>query len=198
MEKTVFRVYGRDTFAGETFVVGVYGTRAEADAMVERCEASVMHQCQELRDSFWVSEMNGQELDRALRREEEERKARLHAKCLDAFELSRDVERLLADIRHQLASKHLMYAMTFENMVHDAESEIENTSENVCYRFIIMYVDSCPSGNSSVNVEVYANGYKISGTIKFFRSEETMRCWLGSCSSVEDSARKIAKLIADL
>lgn len=52
-----YEVWGRDTFANEDYLVGVFNTRAEADKALRKSERSALSQCEELRDTFWVEEM---------------------------------------------------------------------------------------------------------------------------------------------
>ena len=71
MDIVMYEVWGKDTFAGESFLVGTYATHAKATKVVDAHKQSVLHQCEELRDTFWISEVT---LGQKKQREEWERK----------------------------------------------------------------------------------------------------------------------------
>lgn len=195
-EKIVFRVYGEDKFAHETYHVGDYATEAEARAVVEKCRKSVMDQSEGLRDSFWVSRMGEEDVERAREREEEERQARLAARRLETDELRRDMEFLLADIRSKLAGKALSYAKSTTNIyAEDAVAIVKNNSGKVCYDCITLAANSFESGNLCIDMSIVANGCKLTNALKFFKTEDSMRDWLQSPQAVEDGMAAVEKLI---
>ena len=71
-----YEVWGRDTFANEDYLVGVFSTRTEADKALRKSERSVLSQCEELRDTFWVEEMTPK------RREERDERECKREECL--------------------------------------------------------------------------------------------------------------------
>lgn len=56
MENKIYKVCGEDTFAHETFIVAKFSCKEDAEAKLRECKESVMDQCEELRDSFWIAE----------------------------------------------------------------------------------------------------------------------------------------------
>lgn len=192
----VFRVYGEDKFAHEIYHVGDYATEAEARAVVEKCRNSVMDQSEGLRDSFWVSRMGENDVERAREREEEERRARIAARRLDAAELRSDMGFLLADIRFKLAGKALSYAKSTTNIhAQDAVAMVKNSSGKVCYDCITLVVNSFESGRLCIDMSIVANGCKLMNALKFFKTEDSMRDWLHSPQAVEDGMAAVEKLI---
>lgn len=55
MTKMIYRVYGMDTYAQETFIVADFDNEEEAETKLKECRESVLDQCEELRDSFWIA-----------------------------------------------------------------------------------------------------------------------------------------------
>lgn len=56
MQQKIYRVWGEDTFAHETFVVASYANKEAAEAKLMECRNSVLDQPEELRDTFWIGE----------------------------------------------------------------------------------------------------------------------------------------------
>lgn len=79
MSEIVYEVWGEDTFASETFLVGNYSDRKSACDKVKELEKSAMTQCESLRDTYWVVEATPEFITE--RREREmERKYELYKK----------------------------------------------------------------------------------------------------------------------
>ena len=57
MDKIMYEVWGEDTFARENYLVGTYETREKANKALKASERSVLHQCEELRDTYWIVEL---------------------------------------------------------------------------------------------------------------------------------------------
>lgn len=55
--KVMYEVWGEDTFARENYLVGTFETREKANKALKASEKSVLHQCKELRDTYWIVEM---------------------------------------------------------------------------------------------------------------------------------------------
>lgn len=57
MNKVMYEVWGEDTFARESYLVGTFETREKAGKALEASEKSVLDQCEELRDTYWIVEL---------------------------------------------------------------------------------------------------------------------------------------------
>ena len=57
MNKVMYEVWGEDTFARESYLVGTFKTREKAGKALEASEKSVLDQCEELRDTYWIVEL---------------------------------------------------------------------------------------------------------------------------------------------
>lgn len=55
--KVMYEVWGEDTFARENYLVGTFETREKANKALKASEKSVMDQCEELRDTYWIVEL---------------------------------------------------------------------------------------------------------------------------------------------
>ena len=53
----MYEVWGEDTFARESYLVGTFETREKAGKALEASEKSVLDQCEELRDTYWIVEL---------------------------------------------------------------------------------------------------------------------------------------------
>ena len=51
MNKVMYEVWGEDTFARESYLVGTFKTREKAGKALEASEKSVLDQCEELRET---------------------------------------------------------------------------------------------------------------------------------------------------
>lgn len=71
MDKVMYEVWGEDTFARENYLVGTYETREKANKALKASKRSVLDQCEELRDTFWIVELTP---ERKKEREDWERK----------------------------------------------------------------------------------------------------------------------------
>lgn len=103
MDKVMYEVWGEDTFARENYLVGTYETRENANKALKASKRSVLGQCEELRDTFWIVELTP---ERKKEREDWERKqeerhrkdyshlcelvAKLNGRLLDIVEQDRE------------------------------------------------------------------------------------------------------------
>ena len=55
--KVMYEVWGEDTFARENYLVGTFETREKANKALKASEKSVLDQCEELRDTYWIVEL---------------------------------------------------------------------------------------------------------------------------------------------
>lgn len=55
--KVMYEVWGEDTFARENYLVGTFETREKANKALKASEKSVLDQCEELRDTYWMVEL---------------------------------------------------------------------------------------------------------------------------------------------
>lgn len=195
MKQMIYRVYGEDTFAHETFMVAEFKTREAAEKKLAECRASVMDQCEELRDTFWIVECTPKQVEEADRREAREREERMNARYYDKELLKQDLETLLAMIGKQLQGKHLSFSFSMENLGHDAEAGIPNSSNRVNYDAIRLYADSYDNGNCNLNIAVYLGGYKASNLVAGFGSEDELLTWLHSEQSLQDAMATVEHLI---
>ena len=69
--KVMYEVWGEETFAREYYLVGTFETREKANKALKASERSVLDQCDELRDTYWIVELTP---EREKKREEWERK----------------------------------------------------------------------------------------------------------------------------
>ena len=53
MNKVMYEVWGEDTFARESYLVGTFKTREKAGKALEASEKSVLDQCEELRSNSY-------------------------------------------------------------------------------------------------------------------------------------------------
>lgn len=90
MDTIVYEVWGEDTFARETYLVGTYKTREAANKALQASERSVLSQCEELRDTFWIVELTPEREAEREKREEEDRRRR----AFDYAHLRRLITRL--------------------------------------------------------------------------------------------------------
>ena len=92
--KVMYEVWGEDTFARENYLVGTFETRENANKALKASDKSVLHQCKELRDTYWIVEMTP---EREKEREEWERKQeeqRRRKSDFDYFHLCEIISRL--------------------------------------------------------------------------------------------------------
>ena len=66
-----YEVWGYDTFAGEDYLCGTYGTRSEAQQMLRKMERRVQSQPASLRDTFEILEVTEEVDEERSRREAE-------------------------------------------------------------------------------------------------------------------------------
>lgn len=98
----MYEVWGEDTFARENYLVGAYETREKANKSLKASEQSVKQQCEELRDTFWITELTPKKKKERDEQEEQHRRmidfdyphlcelvARLNGRLLDIVEQDR-------------------------------------------------------------------------------------------------------------
>lgn len=74
MDKVMYEVWGEDTFARENYLVGTYETREKANKVLRASEQSVKQQCEELRDTFWITELTPKKQKEREEQEEQHRR----------------------------------------------------------------------------------------------------------------------------
>lgn len=162
-----YEVWGRDTFANEDYLVGVFSTRAEADKALRKSERSVLSQCEELRDTFWVQEMTSK------RREERDECEREREECLR--------KRRDFDYNHLCEIVVRLNASLLETVDRDKQGLILETEVNLleknersddCYGYLsFQYIRKVKDGKMClVLIEV---GMKEEGKV-------SMNCFMGT------------------
>jgi len=193
MSKIIYRIYGEDTYNHETFFVAELSTMEEAEAKLKECRESVMDQCEELRDSFWIAEMTEERLEESKRQAAEYEAGRMAARTYDDKQLIENIYTLVECIKSQLRDKHLSFNTSTDNKHHDAEKEIFPKT-SVCYNSITMYVTSYESGRSCISLNIYFDREIVDRGIKVFSSEQDLRKWLYSTDSLIDTIDAMEKL----
>lgn len=193
MSKIIYRIYGEDTYNHETFFVAELSTKEEAEAKLKECRESVMDQCEELRDSFWIAEMTEERLEESKRQAAEYEARRMAARTYDDKQLIENIYTLVDSIKSQLRDKNLSFCSTKDNKYHDAEKKIFPKID-VCYNSITMYVTSYESGRSCISLNIYFDREIVDRGIKVFSSEQDMRQWLYSTDSYNDTFNAMEKL----
>ena len=162
-----YEVWGRDTFANEDYLVGVFSTRTEADKALRKSERSVLSQCEELRDTFWVEEMTPK------RREERDERECKREECLrkrrdfDYTHLCEIVARLNANLLQTVdKDKRGLILETEVNLLE------KNEKSDDCYSYLsFQYVRKVKDGKMClVLIEV---GMKEEGKV-------SMNCFMGT------------------
>lgn len=124
----MYEVWGEDTFARENYLVGAYDTREKADKALKASERSVLDQCEELRDTFWIVELTP---ERKKEREDWERKQEEQYRKMIDFDYSHLCE-LVAKLNGRLLD---IVEQDREGKITDREVKLLETNENVddCY-----------------------------------------------------------------
>lgn len=196
MAKTIYRVYGMDTYDHETFTVADFDTREEAEAKLRECRESVMDQCEELRDSFWITEMTHKQQVESQKHEEELNAALYAARAFDKELLEENCKSLIDSIKSQLNDKSLSYCWDGSNSHNDAEAEVIPEKE-VCYSVIAMHVFSMKNGRIAIQMKPYFHEITVERIFASFDSEEEFRYWLNSSKSVMDSILTMVDMIEE-
>lgn len=193
MSKIVYRVYGEDTYTHETFIVAELSNKEEAETKLRECKKSVMDQCEELRDTFWIAELTEEQQEESKRQASEYEARRIAARSYDDKQLIENINTLVESIKSQLRDKNLSFNSTKDNKHHDAEKEIFPTTD-VCYHSITLYVTSYESGRSCISLNIYFDREIVDRGIKLFSSEQDLRQWLYSTDSFNDTLDAMEKM----
>ncbi len=194
MAKTIYRVYGMDTYDHETFTVADFDTREEAEAKLKECRDSVMDQCEELRDSFWIAEMTHKEFVEHQKQEAELRAARYAACAFDRKQLEENCKSALESIKTQIAGKTFSYNWDGSNEKNEAEAEVI-PEKKVCYNYLVMYLYSTKGGRLGIQLKPYFYETCVEKFIALFDTEDELHSWLDSPESVQDTIRTMVELI---
>lgn len=194
MAKTIYRVYGMDTYDHETFTVADFGTREEAEAKLKECRDSVMDQCEELRDFFWIAEMTHKEFVERQKQEAELRAVRYAARAFDMTQLEENCKSVLESIKTQIAGKTFSYNWDGSNECNEAEAEVI-PEKKVCYNYLVMYLYSTKGGRLGIQLKPYLYETCVEKFIALFDSEDELHSWLDSPESVQDTIRTMVELI---
>ena len=162
-----YEVWGRDTFANEDYLVGVFSTRTEADKALRKSERSVLSQCEELRDTFWVEEMTPKRREERDERECERDECLRKRRDFDYTHLCEIVARLNANLLQTVdKDKRGLILETEVNLLE------KNEKSDDCYSYLsFQYVRKVKDGKMClVLIEV---GMKEEGNV-------SMNCFMGT------------------
>lgn len=196
MAKTIYRVYGMDTYDHKTFTVAEFENKEEAEAKLRECRESVMDQCEELRDSFWITEMTHKQQVESLKHEAELSAVLYAARTFDKVQLEENCKSLIDNIKSQLKDKSLSFSWDGSNSHNDAEAEVI-PEKKVCYSVIAMHVFSMKNGRIAIQMKPYFHEMTVERIFASFDSEDEFRYWLNSSKSVKDSILTMADMIEE-
>ena len=128
MNKVMYEVWGEDTFARESYLVGTFKTREKAGKALEASEKSVLDQCEELRDTYWIVELTP---EREKERKEWERNQEEQRRSKSDFDYSH-----LCGLISRLNSKLLeVVVQDIKGTITDKEVKLLEENEKVsdCY-----------------------------------------------------------------
>lgn len=128
MNKVMYEVWGEDTFARESYLVGTFETREKAGKALEASEKSVLDQCEELRDTYWIVELTP---EREKERKEWERNQEEQRRSKSDFDYSH-----LCGLISRLNSKLLeVVVQDIKGTITDKEVKLLEENEKVsdCY-----------------------------------------------------------------
>ena len=162
-----YEVWGRDTFANEDYLVGVFSTRTEADKALRKSERSVLSQCEELRDTFWVEEMTPKRREERDERECEREECLRKRRDFDYTHLCEIVARLNTNLLETVDKDKR--GLILEKEVNLLE---KNEKSDDCYSYLsFQYVRKVKDGKMClVLIEV---GMKEEGKV-------SMNCFMGT------------------
>ena len=124
MNKVMYEVWGEDTFARESYLVGTFETREKAGKALEASEKSVLDQCGELRDTYWIVELTP---EREKERKEWERNQEEQRRSKSDFDYSH-----LCELISRLNSKLLeVVVQDMKGTITDKEVKLLEENEKV-------------------------------------------------------------------
>lgn len=186
MRNIIYRVCGEDTYAYESSVVEEFNNRKDVEDRLKECRESVMDQCEELRDSFWIAEISQKQKIAESRFETELRCARYSYNHCDLTSLDNDITLLLDSIRTQLSNKKLGYDFVFAKKNFDAETKVI-PHQHTCYTALQIQINSTKEGWAYVDYYVSLNYIIANRMFKSFATENDFRSWLNSEDSFTDT-----------
>lgn len=196
MAKTIYRVYGMDTYNQESFTVADFENKEEAETKLKECRESVLDQCEELRDSFWIAEMTHKQHVESQKHEAELHADLSTARTFDKEQLEKNCKSLLDSIISQLANKKLSYSWNGNNDLNDAKAEVI-PEKKVCYSVIAMHVFSMGNGRITIQLKPYFYDITVDRIFMSFESEDELHYWLNSSKSVHDSVMTMVDMIEE-
>lgn len=107
--KVMYEVWGEDTFARENYLVGTFETREKANKALKASEKSVLDQCEELRDTYWIVELTPeQEKERKEWERKKERDFDYSHLCKLISRLNNELLKIVAqDMKGTIAEKEV-------------------------------------------------------------------------------------------
>lgn len=187
--KKFYEVWGRDTFANETFLCNTFSSPKKAFRLCHEKEMEVAKfQDPELRDTFWVIEISAQEIEERNRKEELQSiqtlkdqyydRSRLHLYCAEILQQLRK-KALEVDKNEVVKNSKEKYLILL------ATQELICTKPEDCYSKIKLDLIVARSGSSlmllpeiSFKKGAYTNEGTCSTAIEFFKSMKDVMQWL--------------------
>lgn len=194
MGNKIYRVCGEDTYAHESFIVQEYNNREEAEVKLKECRDSVMDQCEELRDSFWIAEITQEQKIAETRLEAKLRSTSYSSRHCDMALLDNHITTLLKSIWEQLSNKKLGYDFVFIEKNFDADAKVIPQKKN-CYTALQMKIISNKDGSIYVDYYVSLHCIVANRMFKAFATENDFRCWLKSEDGLTDTRNTTIELI---
>lgn len=194
--KIFYEVWGRDTFANETFLCGKFSSPESAFRLCHEKEMEVAKfQDPELRDTFWVIEISAQEIEERNRMEELKRNQMLNEQYYDRLRLQQCCAEILQQLRKkamEVDENEVVKNSKEKNLILLATQELNCSNPEDCYSKIKLELKVVRSNLSLMILPEltfkrgeYTGEGTCSKAIEFFKSMEDVMRWLNDENSPE-------------